>query len=59
MKKILSTLAVVAFLLAIPAHAQEKPKQSKKAKTEKSFTSEEKKACATEKKAGCCSAKKA
>lgn len=61
MKKLVSTLALVAFLFSMTVNAQEEPKQAKKAKakTEKACSTEEKKACGTEKKAGCCSAKKA
>ncbi|MET0760688.1 MAG: hypothetical protein ABWZ56_09735 [Flavobacterium sp.] len=59
MKKLVSTLALVAFLFSMTVNAQEEPKQKKKAKTEKSCSTEEKKSCGTEKKAGCCSAKKA
>ncbi|WP_284653578.1 hypothetical protein [Flavobacterium terrisoli] len=61
MRKIVSTFAAIALLFAINANAANgDPKTKKKAKTEKSCTTEEKKACATgEKKAGCCSAKKA
>lgn len=59
MKKTLSTLAVVAFLFSFNVNAQEQPKQTKKAKTEKSCSTAEKKSCGTETKAGCCSSKKA
>lgn len=61
MKKIVSTLAIVAFLFSMNVNAQEK-KAAKKAtaKTEKSCSAAEKKECATTaKKGGCCSAKKA
>jgi len=61
MKKIISTLTVVAFLFVMNANAQEKPaKQKATTKTEKTCTASEKKSCsATEKKGGCCAAKKA
>jgi len=61
MKKLVSTFAAIALLFAINANAASgDPKAKKKAKTEKSCSTEEKKSCATgEKKAGCCSAKKA
>lgn len=61
MKKLISSLALVAFLFSMSVNAQEvEPKQQKKkAKTEKSCSTEEKKSCTTEKKAGCCSSKKA
>lgn len=60
MKKVVSMLAVVAFLFTISANATEPNKdKKKKAKTEKTCSSEEKKSCGAEKKAGCCSAKKA
>ena len=60
MKKLVSTLAIVAFLFSMNVNAQEK-KASKKAtaKTEKSCTPAEKKECASDaKKGGCCAAKK-
>ncbi|RTY95141.1 hypothetical protein [Flavobacterium sp. GT3R68] len=59
MKKLVSTLALVAFLFSMNVNAQEDPKQKKTTKTEKACTTAEKKACATEKKGGCCAAKKA
>jgi hypothetical protein len=60
MKKLVSSLALVAFLFSMSVNAQEvEPKQKKKAKTEKTCSADEKKSCTTEKKAGCCSAKKA
>lgn len=61
MKKIVSTLAIVAFLFTMNVNAQEK-KVTKKAtaKTEKSCSTAEKKECASgAKKGGCCAAKKA
>lgn len=59
MKKIVPTMALVAFLFAMNVNAQETPKQKKKAKTEKACSTEEKKACATEAKSGGCCSKKA
>lgn len=62
MKKLVSTFAAVALLFALNANASvgEPKAKKKKAKTEKSCSTEEKKNCATgEKKAGCCAAKKA
>jgi hypothetical protein len=60
MKKLVSTVALVAFLFSMNVNAQEKPVAKKaKAKTEKTCSAEEKKSCSAEKKAGCCAAKKA
>ena len=60
MKKLVSTFAAVALLFALSANANNTdPKAKKKAKTEKSCSTQEKKACSTEKKGGCCAAKKA
>ena len=60
MKKLVSTLALVAVLFSMNVNAQEKPAKKKAtAKTEKSCTAAEKKSCSAEKKAGCCAAKKA
>ena len=56
MKKVI--YVALGALFAFQVNAQE-PKQQKKAKTEKSCSTEEKKECSTEKKAGCCAAKKA
>ncbi len=61
MRKIVSTLAIAAFLFTMNVNAQEK-KTAKKAtaKTEKSCSTAEKKECASgAKKGGCCAAKKA
>lgn len=60
MKKLVTILAIAAFMFSVDANAQE-PKQKKKtAKTEKAACStDEKKACGTEAKGGCCSSKKA
>ena len=62
MKKLVSIMAVAAFMLSMNVNAQEPKKKAKKetAKTEKSCSTEEKKSCGTEAKAGgCCSSKKA
>lgn len=59
MKKLVSTLALVAFLFSVNVNAQDDTKDKKKAKTEKACSTAEKKSCAMEKKGGCCSAKKA
>lgn len=60
MKKIVSIVALAAFVFSMNVNAQE-PKQAKKekAKTEKSCSSEKKSSCGSEKKGGCCSSKKA
>ncbi len=59
MKKLVSMVAIVAFLFSMNVNATPDPKAKKKvAKTEKSCTVAEKKACSAEKKA-CCAAKKA
>ena len=55
MKKVILSIAVVAFLFSMNLNAQEK--KSEKAKTEKSCSAAEKKSCSKEKKA-CCAAKK-
>lgn len=65
MKKLVTSLAVVAFLFTMNASAQEKvSKRKKKAKTEQASTTatptaSEKKECSTTgtKKAGCCAHK--
>lgn len=59
MKKVVSMLALVAFLFSVNVNAQEvaKEKKSKKAKTEKSCSKDEKK-CDKDKKGGCCAGKK-
>lgn len=58
MKKLVASLAVVAFLFSANTFAQEVKKETKakKAKTEKTSSTEEKKACSSEKKA-CCASK--
>lgn len=57
MKKVLSILAVSAFLFSANANAQQEPK---KAESKKECSSKEKKSCSSkEKKGGCCSHKKA
>lgn len=66
MKKIVSSLAIVAFLFSVNVNAQEQPRQKKrvKATTEKAAVTttvlpEEKKECATSgAKKACCAAKK-
>ena len=62
MKKLVSIMAVAAFMLSMNVNAQEPKQKAKKekAKTEKSCSTEEKKSCGTEAKSGgCCSSKKA
>ena len=56
MKKVILSMAVVAFLFSMNVNAQEK-KVAAKAKTEKSCSASEKKSCSKDKKA-CCAAKK-
>ena len=59
MKKIVSIVSVIAFLVSINVSAQQEPKQNKnKTKTEKSCSPDEKKSCGTEKNGGCCSSSK-
>jgi hypothetical protein len=59
MKKVISMMAVVAFLFSMNVNAQEKPeKKVAKAKTEKTTVASEKKACAMSDKKACCAAKK-
>lgn len=61
MKKLVSILALAAFMLSMNVNAQEPKKKAKKekAKTEKSCSTEDKKSCGTDAKAGgCCSSKK-
>lgn len=64
MKKLVSIMAVAAFMFSMNVNAQEPQKKAKKetAKTEKSCSTAEKKSCGTETEAktgGCCSSKKA
>jgi len=62
MKKLVSILAVAAFMFSMTFNAQEPKQKAKKetAKTEKSCSTEDKKSCGTEAKSGgCCSSKKA
>jgi hypothetical protein len=60
MKKVISALAIAAFLFAANVNAQEKQEKKKEtAKTEKSCSASEKKACAASGKKSCCAAKKA
>ncbi len=57
MKKLVSMVAIVAFLFSMNVNAAPDPKGKKKAaKTEKSCSAAEKKACSTDKKA-CCASK--
>ncbi|MEO5777078.1 MAG: hypothetical protein ABIQ27_09230 [Flavobacterium sp.] len=55
MKKVILSMAVVAFMFTMNINAQEK--KVAKAKTEKSCSAAEKKSCSKDKKA-CCAAKK-
>ncbi|MBU0941455.1 MAG: hypothetical protein KKD36_08490 [Bacteroidetes bacterium] len=67
MKKIVSSLVLVAVLFSININAQEQePKQKKKVRTEKPCSTQEKKSCGSDtkeqgkgKKDACCSSKKA
>lgn len=60
MKKLVSTLALVAFLFTMNGNAQEKQDPKKeKTKTEKTCSASEKKSCSSGKKMSCCAAKKA
>jgi len=54
MKKLVSMMALVAFLVSMNVNAQEKPKEADK----KESATKEKKSCSTEKKASCCASKK-
>lgn len=56
MKKVISTMAIVAFLFSMNVNAQEK--KPAKAKTEKMCSASEKKSCSAGKKGSCCAAKK-
>ena len=56
MKKVISAMAIAAFLFTMNVNAQEK--KAAKAKTEKTCSASEKKSCAAGKKASCCAAKK-
>ncbi|MFZ4105506.1 hypothetical protein [Flavobacterium sp.] len=53
MKKVISVMAVAAFLFAANVNAQEQPKEKKEC------SKKEMKSCDKEKKAGCCASKKA
>ena len=55
MKKVILSMAVVAFLFSANVNAQEK--KDPKAKTEKTCSASEKKSCSKDKKS-CCAAKK-
>ncbi|MFY8069808.1 MAG: hypothetical protein ACOVMG_06915 [Flavobacterium sp.] len=62
MKKLVSIMAVAAFMFSMTVNAQEPKQKAKKetAKTEKSCTTAEKKSCGSESKSGgCCASKKA
>jgi hypothetical protein len=62
MKKLVSIMAVAAFMMSINVTAQEPKQKAKKetAKTEKSCATAEKKSCGSEAKSGgCCASKKA
>ena len=61
MKKLVSILAVAAFMFSMNVNAQEPKKKAKKetTKTEKSCSTSDKKSCGSDAKAGgCCSSKK-
>jgi hypothetical protein len=55
MKKVISTMAIAAFLFAGNVIAQE---QKQKDKEKKECSSKEKKSCDKEKKGGCCAGSK-
>lgn len=57
MKKVISMMALAAFLFSMNANAQQKPAVKKKAKTEKKCTPAEMKSCDKTKKPGCCAKK--
>ena len=62
MKKLVSIMAVAAFMFSMNVNAQEPKQKAKKetAKTEKSCSTADKKSCGSEAKSGgCCSSKKA
>lgn len=62
MKKLVTIMAVAAFMFSMTVNAQEPKQKAKKetAKTEKSCTTAEKKSCGSEAKSGgCCASKKA
>ena len=62
MKKLVSIMAVAAFMMSINVTAQEPKQKAKKetAKTEKSCATAEKKSCGSvAKSGGCCASKKA
>ena len=62
MKKLVSMMAVAAFMFSMTVNAQEPKQKAKKetAKTEKSCSTAEKKSCGSEATAGgCCASKKA
>ncbi|WP_298223926.1 hypothetical protein [Flavobacterium sp.] len=55
MKKLVSMMALAAFLVSMNTNAQEKPKEAAK----KECSMKEKNSCSKDKKPGCCAAKKA
>jgi len=61
MRKLVSILAVAAFMFSMNVNAQEPKQKAKavKAKTEKSCDSGKKSCCSDSKSGGCCSSKKA
>ncbi|MEC4048795.1 hypothetical protein OX284_005085 [Flavobacterium sp. SUN046] len=58
MKKLVSIVAVAAFLFSVNVNAQEAQQKDKKAKTEKTCSKDEKKGCDKDKKGGSCCAHK-
>ena len=56
MNKVISMIAVVAFMFSMNVNGQEK--KPVKAKTEKMCSASEKKSCSAGKKGSCCAAKK-
>ena len=53
MKKVVSMMALVAFLFSMNVNAQEKPKEAAK----KECSMKDKKSCSKDKKGGCCAKK--
>ncbi len=58
MRKVISILAIAAFLFSVDANAGTPKEKKKAAKTEKSCSASEKKACASGEKKSCSAAKK-
>jgi hypothetical protein len=58
MKKVITILAIAAFLFSVDANAGTPKGKKKAAKTEKACSASEKKACASSEKKACCAAKK-